>query len=80
MLQTETKNITVKLKNMAKMTITKLYNNWFWSVVAIHRPGENPMETLHEGKTQINSVWIEIGAQSTGSDMNEWKVKKKVYN
>ena len=47
-------------------------------MVAIHRPGENPMETLHEGKTQINSVWIEIGAQSTGSDMNEWKVKKGV--
>ena len=35
------------------------YNNWFRSVVALHRPGENPMEcknpenALHEEKTQI---------------------------
>ena len=38
------------------------YNNWFKSVVALHRPGENPMESknpengrkiLHEEKTQI---------------------------
>ena len=56
--QRETNIITEK---HGQMTTTHTYN-WFQSVVALHRPGENPMEsknqengrekTLHEGKTQ----------------------------
>ena len=34
--------------------------------------------SLHEGKTQINSVWIQIGMKTTAIDMSKWNVKKSV--
>ena len=33
--------------------------------------------SLHEGKTQINSVWIQTGMNTTANDMSKWNVKKK---
>ena len=58
-------------------------------MVALHRPGENPMEskTLKMGERlsmrkkpmQMNSMGIPIGAYkmySTANDIREWNVKK----